>query len=44
MTQRTENEEVRTIVQIKPEEEVNFTMVVVIFAHLIATMIGQTIS
>ena len=33
MTQRTENEEVRTIVQIKPEEEVNFTMVMVIFAQ-----------
>ena len=33
MTQRTGNEEVRTIVQIKPEEEVNFTMVMVIFAQ-----------
>ena len=44
MTQRTENEVPKEIVKIKPEEEVNFTMVVVIFAHLIATMIGQTIS
>jgi len=33
MTQRTGNEEVREIRQIKPEEEVNFTMVMVIFAH-----------
>ena len=33
MTQRTENEEVRIIVQIRLEEEVNFTMVVEIFAQ-----------
>ena len=33
MTQRTENEEVRTIAQIKLEEEVSFTMVVEIFAQ-----------
>jgi len=33
MTQRTENEEVRIIVQIKLEEEVSFTMVVEIFAQ-----------
>mgnify|MGYP005992858197 CR=1 FL=1 len=33
MTQRTENEEVRIIVQIRLEEEVNSTMVVEIFAQ-----------
>jgi len=33
MTQRTGNEEVKVIVQIKLEEEVNSTMVVEIFAH-----------
>ena len=33
MTQRTENEEIRIIVQIKLEEEVVSTMVVEIFAH-----------
>ena len=33
MTQRTENEEVRIIVKIKPEEEVDSTMVVEIFAQ-----------
>ena len=33
MTQRTGNEEVRVIIQIKLEEEVIFTMVVEIFAH-----------
>ena len=33
MTQRTENEEVRIIVQIKQEEGQNSTMVVEIFAQ-----------
>ena len=33
MTQRTENDEVRTIAQMKLEEEVSFTMVVEIFAQ-----------
>jgi len=33
MTQRTENEEVRIIVQIKPEEDHHFIMVVEIFAQ-----------
>jgi len=33
MTQRTENEEVRIIVQIRLEEEVSSTMVVEIFAQ-----------
>ena len=41
MTQRTENEEVRTIEQIKLEEEVIFTMVVEISALKIVIMIGQ---
>ena len=44
MTQRTESEEVRIIVQIRLEEEVNSIMVVEIFALKIATMIGQMIS
>ena len=43
MTQRTENEEVRIIVQIKLEEEVSSTMVVEIFAQRFVIMIGQTI-
>ena len=42
MTQRTGNEEVKIIVQIKLEEEVVSTMVVETFALKIATMIGQT--
>ena len=33
MTQRTENEEVRTIAQIKQEEEVLFIMEMIIFAQ-----------
>jgi len=33
MTQRTENEEVKIIVQIRLEEEVSSTMVVEIFAQ-----------
>ena len=41
MTQRTENEEVRIIVQIKPEEDHHFIMVVEISAHLIVIMIGR---
>ena len=43
MTQRTGNEEVRIIVQIRLEEEVNSTMVVEIFALKIVIMIGQLI-
>ena len=43
MTQRTENEEVRVITQIKLEEEVIFTMVVEISALKIVIMIGQKI-
>ena len=44
MTQRTENEEVRIIVQIKQEEEVIFIMGVGISALKIVIMIGQVIS
>ena len=43
MTQRTGNEEVRIIVQIRLEEEVISTMVVEIFPKSIAIMIGQRI-
>ena len=43
MTQRTGNEEVRVITQIKLEEEVIFTMVVEISALKIVIMIGQKI-
>ena len=41
MTQRTGNEARKIIELIKLEEEVISTMAMEIFAHLIATMIGQ---
>ena len=44
MTQRTENEEVRIIVQIKLEEDHISIMEMEIFALKIVIMIGQMIS
>ena len=44
MTQRTGNEDLKEIVKIKPEEEVDFFMEMEIFAQYNVCMIGQEIS